>query len=316
MSYLAPIPEELQQVEYVKLYFHLQLKDTFDLPQAALLQLRRELLQALKTLEGWGGEDIALLKNLLQPPVSQDPQVRRIAQKPAPAFVLQPNLDICGHIEAQQRIVLPVLFVGQAVQAVNAFVSLWEMLGQQGLYYGSGRFQLEGVESEDASGVRAMLWSEGCKVSITPPVSELHWWLERQPAVEEWLALEIVSPMRLLKKGKPLFRADFKELFPFLLRRVSALLTSHADVEIIKEPRFWQAIADAAREAENSLQWHDWRTLHGPEKSQDLGGLMGRICLTAEGLEEILWILRLGSLFNVGKGAAYGFGQYRLRTYC
>ena len=57
MTYLAPLPSELQQVEYAQLYFHLQVKDTFDLPQLALLQLRRELLQALRTLEGWGSRE-------------------------------------------------------------------------------------------------------------------------------------------------------------------------------------------------------------------------------------------------------------------
>ena len=315
MPYLAPIPEELQQVEYVKLYFHLQMKDTFDLPQAALLQLRRELLQALKTLESWGGEDVVQLKALLRPAVSQDPQVRRVAQKPAPALVLQPDLRSAGLIEAQQRIVLPVLFVGQSVQSVNAFVALLELLSQQGFYNGSGQFQLEAVETEDPSGVRVMLWSQGRKTAIAPPVSDLYWWLERQHLDAERVALEIISPMRLLKKKKPLFKANFGELFPFVMRRVSALLASHAGVEIIKNPRRLQKIANEVQVVENRLQWHDWRTLQG-QKTQDLGGLMGEIVLDMEGLGEILWLLRLGCFFNVGKGASYGFGQCRLRSYC
>lgn len=317
MTYLAPVPSELQQVEYVQLYFHLQLKATFDLPALALLQLRRELLQALRTLGEWGqGEDAETLRQLFQPALSVDPLVRRQAQKPAPAFVLKPDVRVACVLNAQQRIILPVLFIGSGVLAVNAFISLLQQLGQQGLYHGGGQFCLEGVESEDASGVRAMLWSEGHGTPITPPISDLYWLLERKVIDADRLILDIISPLRLLRNKKPLFKATFTDLFPFVLRRVSSFLACHAGVEAVKNS---QRMHDYARQivmAENLLQWRDWRRLQGAETGQDLGGLLGQITLTGEGLAEINWLLQLGSLLNVGKGATYGAGQYRLRTCC
>ncbi len=317
MPYLPPLPEELQQVEYVKLYFHLQVTDYFDLPQLGLLQLRRELFQALRTLEGWRTtEQTKALKRLLQPPLSDDPVLRRQTQKPAPAFILFPDPDLKGAIEPQQRIVLPALFIGRGVQNIDAFIALLQQLGQQGLYHGSGQFVLEGVESEDASGVRAMLWSEAMSASVSPPVSDLHWLLERQLSAADQFKIEVISPLRLLQKNKPLFKASFVELFPFVLRRVSSILSSHAEVEVIKNPKPLLALAQQVVVGENSMQWLDWRRLAGPGPGQDLGGLSGSLDVSGPALMELLGLLQLGSLFNAGKGATYGSGQYRLRTYC
>lgn len=317
MSYLSPLPSELQQVEYVQLYFHLQVKDTFDLPFLALLQLRRELLHAIRTLAVWGdGSDAEQLKQLFQPPLSSDPLIRRQAQKPAPAFILSPDPQIQGLLKAKQIIVLPVLFLGRGVQSIDAFVSLLQQLGQQGLYHGRGQFLLEGIESEDASGVRAMLWSQGQQSPLSPPVSDLHWLLERKLLAADRLVLEVVSPLRLLQQKKPLFEADFSDLFPFILRRTSAMLTCHAGVEVVKNPQHLLELSRQVIVTDNGLNWCDWRRLHGSEQGQDLGGLLGRIKLQGEGLTELGWLLQLGSLFNLGKGAPYGAGQYRLRTYC
>ena len=317
MTYLSPIPAELAQVEYVKIYFHLQARDRFDLPQQAWLQLRRELLKTVKTLEQWGeNNDSMELKNLFHPRVSSDPQVRKLAQKPAPAFVLQPDLQTYGLIEAQQRLVLPVLFVGQGTQKVNLFVDLLAMLGQQGLYQGVGQFMLEAVEAEDASGVRAMLWSEGQREPVSPPVNDLNWLLEREGQDVERVTLEICSPLRLLRKKKPLFKAGFSDLFPFVMRRTSSMLASHACVEVINNPQRYQLLASQLVVEENTLRWQDWRSLDGAEQSQDIGGLLGNLTLAGAGLGELFWLLKLGSLLNVGKGAAYGAGQYRLRTSC
>lgn len=317
MSYLSPLPPELQQVEYVKIYFHLQLKEMFDLPQLGLLQLRRELHQALRTLEGWGDAGEAeQLRALLQPPLPLDPQIRRQAQKPAPAFVLTPDPEIRGPLKSHQIIVLPVLFIGRGLLGVNAFVSLLQQLGQQGLYHGRGRFCLEGAESEDASGVRAMLWSAGEAAEIVPPVSDLGWLLECHAPAADSITLNVISPLRLLHQNKPLFKIGFSDLFPFILRRVSAMLACHAGVEVCKEPKSLLAKAQEITILENRLQWQDWRRLAGTERGQDLGGLLGELRICGSGLAEILWVLQLGSLFNVGKGAAYGAGQYRLKTHC
>ncbi len=314
MGYCAPFPAELKQVEYVKLYFHLEISNYFNLPFLGLLQLRRELLLALKTFsEPLGKNFSGQLKQLLQPDPPDDPILQRQIQKPAPALVFSPDISQYGLIEPKQGIILPVLFIGSGINAIDPFVCLLQHLGTRGLYHNSGQFILEGVEAEDGSGIQSMLWCAGKQLdALTPPVSNLSWWLERQPFLADSIQLEIISPLRLLRQGKPLFKAGFIDIFPYLLRRVTALLAGCAGIELVDNPAGLISLANRVELLENGLHWKDWRTLKREQGEQNLGGLLG--CLTVAGVEisELIWILQLGTLLNFGKSAAYGAGQYGL----
>ena len=147
---------------------------------------------------------------------------------------------------------------------------------------------------------------------LTPPVSHLSWWLERQPGLNDSIELELVTPLRLLRQGKPLFKVDFTAIFPYLLRRVTALLASYSRFELIAEPGRLISLAKRVKLLENRLVWNDWRTLKLEHGGQNLGGLLGHLSIAGDELAELLWVLQLGSLFNFGKGAAYGAGQYCL----
>ena len=314
MGYQAPFPAELQQVEYVKLYFHLEFSCYFDLPMSGLLQLRRELLQALKTLPDQdNSDDVRQLRRLLQPPLPVDPVLLRQIQKPAPALVIFPDISQYGLIEPKQRIILPILFIGSGIDTIDSFVYLLQHLGSRGLYHGSGQFVLEGVEAEDGSGLRSMLWFDGKQQArLTPPVCNFSWWLERQGWPGDSIKFEMITPLRLLHLGKPLFNAGFANIFPFLLRRVTTLLSGYAGVELPLDPKRLIFLANQVESLENHLYWKDWRAMKREQGTQNLGGLMGSLSVTGSELTELIWILQLGSFLNFGKGATYGAGQYHL----
>ncbi len=316
MSDLFPLPAELQRVEYAQLYFHFEVCDYFDLPQLGLLQLRRELLQGVRQLRETGEEQLAAqLDRLLQPDFPVDPALRRIVQKPAPALVLSPAVDDFGLIVPQQRLVLPVLFLGDGLQGIAAFRRLLVKLGQQGLYAGTGQFRLDGIEAADNSGLRAMLWVSGePETELTPPINDLFWWLQRQAGFTERLLLEVQAPLRLLRQNKPQFKIDFTELLPFVLRRVTAMLACHCGVELVADPVGLLRQAAEVEVVSNQLRWQDWRTLQAAEGAQDFGGLLGTLELRGPALADLQWLLQLGSLLNIGKGAAYGAGRYSLQN--
>jgi hypothetical protein len=316
MSDLFPQPVGLERVEYVQLYFHLEVCDYFDLPRLGLLQLRRELFQALRQLREAGEEQlVAQLNKLLQPDLPTDPMLLRMVQKPAPALVLTPDLTCHGLIEPKERIVLPVLFLGDGISAITAFRRLLVQLGKQGLFSGAGQFRLDGIEAEDNSGLRSMLWLSGeAERELSPPINDLFWWLQRQPPCSDRLLLDIHSPLRLLRQKKPLFRTDFAELFPFVLRRVTAMLAGHCGVEVVTDPAGLLQQAGRVEVVCNRLRWHDWRRLDAADRMQDLGGLLGTLELRGSALADLHWLLQLGSLLSVGKGASYGAGQYRVRN--
>jgi hypothetical protein len=311
VGYRAPFPVALQQVEYTKLYFHLEIDTYFDLPPLGLLQLRRELMQALKSLSV--DVDILLLKQLLQPELSVDPVVLRQVQKPSPALVISPDIFQSGLIEPKQQIILPVLFIGSGVRSVVPFITLLLQLEKQGLYHGSGTFRLVDIEAEDGSGTKLHIWSAGSSCyDLTPPLSNLAWWLERQPPLTEHVEFEVISPIRALQKQKPLFRAHFSSIFPHILRRVSSLAAAHGGVELIDNPEYFFDLVARVKSVGKPLVWQDWRTLKSQRGRQNLGGLTGTLNLEGVVLEELWWLLHLGRLFNIGKGATYGAGQYRM----
>ena len=311
MGYRAPFPVALQQVEYAKLYFHLEIDTYFDLPPLGLLQLRRELMQAMKSLSV--GTDILQLKQLLQPELSADPVVLRQVQKPAPALVMSPDIKYYGLIEPKQQLVLPVLFIGSGVRGIIPFVTLLQQLEKQGLYHGSGTFRLVDIDVEDGSGSRSHFWTaDNSLFELTPPVSNLAWWLERQSPLTDHVDFEVISPIRALHKGKPQFKAHFSAIFPLILRRVSALIGAHAGVDLVDDPGYFFDLASQVKSIGKPLSWKDWRALKSQRNTQNLGGLMGTLRLEGIALEELWWLLHLGSLFNIGKGAAYGAGQYRM----
>lgn len=314
MGYLAPFPQQLERVEFVRFYFHLEFIDDFDLPRSALLQLRRELIQALETLEsGEKSPTLSELKACLLPELPRDPVLLRRVQRPSPALVLTPDMSRFGLIEKGRQLILPLLLFGPAIHQLEGWVFLLRQLGEQGIYNGCGRFFVDALEGEDGSGVRSMLFCRGEPVSpLTPPIGNLFWWLERQPLVVERCRLEVVSPLRLMRRGKPLFKADFGDLFPFILRRVSAFLALYGDVDLSSEATSLLDSSLLVSTLRNKLSWQDWRSLDRVHGSQALGGLMGHLELQGETLSEISWLLQLGSLLNVGKGAAFGAGQYCL----
>lgn len=314
MSDLFPVPDCLERAEYAMLIFQLEAREYFDLPPFGLMRLRREFRQATRTLKENGETYLAgELEQLLDPQVPIDPLSRRIVQRPSPSFVLRPDPKRSGLVEPGDWLELPVLFLGNGMKFVEPFAKLLQQVGRQGLLNGQGMCDLATIEVEDGSGHRTTLWNSGpLDGNLTPVVNDLAWWLERQSLNCERLQLDFFSPTRLLRNGKPLFQTRFSDLFPFILRRVTSMLAAHCLIDPISDPLPLLKAAKQVDEPGNRLQWRDWRTLAGDKGRQDLGGLIGGLELAGSGLADILWVLQLGSLFQVGKGAPYGAGRYQI----
>lgn len=316
MSYEVPFPQQLSRVEFVQLRFYLELNDYFDLPELAVLQLRRELLQAFKNLQYQkNASELDCLKRFFFPELPADPSLVKQFQKPAPALILSPDIKQFGLMEPKRQIILPFLVFGPAIPFIDTLVQLLKVLGKQGLYKGTGQYTIDAIESQDASGVRSMLWMNGESISpLTPPINDLAWWLERQKKFEDVLRIDVLSPLRMLHKGRPLFKADFLQIFPFILRRVTGFLGHYGQVDLTHEIPSYLNLLNQIKSLNNQLYWKDWRQLNRGQVKQNLGGLVGFLDIEGAGLTSLMWILHLGSLLNLGKGAAYGAGQYSLTS--
>lgn len=301
------IPSWLQAAEFSRLTFLLEFQHPYPAPPEALLRLRRELRQTGRHL--LDREPFALL---FDPSVAADPVARRQFQLPGPPFVLQWPDPLPHGFEAGDVLPLTVVFWGEGRQRLGDFARVVRDLGPRGLHCGEGRVELVGIEAMDAGGNRSPLWQPGERLEwLAPPALEARWYLETAP-VDVNLKLQFCTPARLLAEGRPLFRASFARLFPFILRRVTSMLHAHCGVVPTIEPRHLVARAATVEVRENRLFWHDWRALEGEGERHDLGGLSGSLSIGGEAIGELFWVLGLGALMNLGKGASFGAGRYLL----
>jgi hypothetical protein len=298
-------------IEFALVHFNLEFQEHCKISQSDFLRLRREL---------WAVADHALgdrtserFRLLFDPPLPDDPVALRRFQRPGPPFALLPELWREKHFDAGDRLEIAASFWGRGVHALADFARVLQSVGKVGFHRRQGVFELVAIEAEDAGGNRSLIWREGEGLHhLAPPINEVGWWLSRQGEPTAVL-LEFLTPARLMSKGRPLFQIDFRRLFPFLLRRVTGMLYAHCGREIIADPGQLLAAAVNVRETENCFCWHDWRTIEGEGTAQDLGGVSGSVRLEGENFQDVFAILRIGSLMNVGKGAAFGAGHFLLR---
>jgi hypothetical protein len=302
---LYPVyPDCLCHGEFALLKFILEAQSACHLELDNLLGLRQSLRQSGCELFGARGAA------LFDAPLSTDPHSVRRHQKPAPGFVLHPDPAACGELLEGDQLELDCLFLGMAVALIGDFVQIVQHLGRRGLAGGNGSFELVAVKSLGADGCWHRLWSAVKPAdSLAPDLVRLDHWLDRHWPSRLPVVLEIITPMRLLANGHLLRFPRFDQIFPFLLRRVTSMLQTYCELEVIEEPARLVSVARQTRASWSDRRWADWRETgsHGV-----IGGLLGALQIDTPELDELLWVLRLATLFGVGKGATYGAGRCRL----
>jgi hypothetical protein len=314
---LIDIPGELRGVDFALIHFQLEFQETYGISREVLMSLRRDLLQAARLIlprNAFSTDAVDRFSALFDPPLPVDPVALRRHQRPSAPFAILPEADLAGEHEAGDLIHLKVAFWGGGIRSLGDFARTLRALGRIGLHRGEGQFELAAIVAEDVAGNRSRIWREGEDLGdLAPPLCNARWWLESDTIDGDAVDLEFVTPARLLSRRKPLFRPTFDKLFPFVLRRVTAMMHAHCGLEFSMEPHSLLAAAARVETRVNRLCWKDWKTLAGEESIQDLGGVCGRIRLEGDALAEVYWALSLGTLLNVGKNASFGAGHYRLR---
>lgn len=290
----------LQQVDWIYLNYRLRFSETFTLPAWGLLRLRRELLAVAKAFPQQA------YAALLRPALPVDPHVLRQVQQPSPGFIFNIEQLNSRTFGAANEMTLSVGFLGQATNQLPLFSQLLAELGQAGLFKHQGRFVLEQIDSATSRGEFQPIW-QGGPLQFSPRIFTLLELIDDPPPRK--VSMQFCTPARLLKQGKPLFRASFADIFPFILRRVTSMLAVWGRVENLFDIGELLRCASQISSCDNRLVWQDWRPL-GPQ--EEAGGLSGSLHLSGQELA-LLWpVLRLGELFGVGKSAAFGAGRYLL----
>ncbi|NJD90473.1 MAG: CRISPR system precrRNA processing endoribonuclease RAMP protein Cas6 [Geobacter sp.] len=166
------------------------------------------------------------------------------------------------------------------------------------------QLRLLAVAAVASDGSRKSITVRGGKADFSAvPVISFEEIMAGAVAVADPLKINLLAPLRLMQNGAPLYAPSFPALAGALFRRISSLAYYYGGVELDCDFK-WLAEKSRAVHCDNSgLKWVNW--------GGALQGVSGSIAVSGE-LAELLPFLCLGELLNVGKGASYGMGSYRL----
>ena len=301
---MRPLRSYLQDIEFAAISFHYRLETPRVLPDFPELLLRSALQQA-----GMEVLDPDPFERLFTPALPDDPTALRRYQRPAPPFAFQPRPASLTTTATDQGIISCHLF-GNGIALLDDFIKT--MAAVQPFVFANRQRHghLTSVSAADASGTEETIWKTGMTKCADPPRITAAWRFDPLPTTSEW-CLEIFTPARLLVQKKPLFRPALRHLLPFILRRVTALcyFCNHFEIEGAAE---LLELSAGIKEEVSEWRWHDWRSHPGDGTLTELGGVCGQLRLKGQLPDDLVDLLRLGSLMNIGKGAVYGAGAYRL----
>ncbi len=299
------IPEGLTAAEYVLARFRLDLQEQVFLDAGTLFGLRGALRRTGREVLGERADA------WFDPPLSSDPAALKRFQKAAPAFVLRPEFVRDGEWYEGDQLELEVLFLGTGITSLGDFCQIMQAFGMSGLAAGKGRFELTGVTCLGSDGNWRALRRGGSKALPAPELLSLGEWLDGLPPIAKPI-LEFLTPARLMNGGRVLRQPQFAQLFPFLLRRVTSMLYYHCGLEPVDDPAPLLLAAAQIEARWLEIRWHEGLESGVESASGRIGGLTGRLLFDGPGLQELLWVVALATLFGVGKGSAWGSGRCRL----
>lgn len=298
---MLTLRKSLDAIEFADLTFEFKLGTPCVL-RSPELTLRPKLHRA-----GLERLDPDAFERLFTPLLPDDPTALRRYQRPAPPFALQPQHRDPG-IAAATATIQCHLF-GDGISLLEDLIETMQGVTPFSDGHDSQEGHLIAVSARDGAGTETTLWRAGITTQVAPPRIAAAWRFDTLPAACDW-SIEFLTPARLLAQKKPLFRPALRHLLPFVLRRVTAMAYFWSAVEITGAAELL-TLADGLHEEVSELRWHDWRPLGGEEVAE-LGGVLGQLRLAGPLPDDLLLLLQLGSLLNIGKGAAYGAGAYRL----
>jgi hypothetical protein len=303
--------ELLSDAHMAKVEFHLEFLSPLDLKPETILQLRRELVTAAK----FSAADE--LVAYLDPGLPDDPYARRLFQKPSPPFVIEVPEGGAKNLGPGDHLRITVRFFGNAGSNIVKFARLLQSVGEKGLFKGEGRFELDMIVGRDQAGNQQLLWRGALLPStLSAPLINLQWLCEERLAESAGATLRFITPARLMSDGKPIFNPCLENIFPFILRRVTSMLYCWSGIELVDDSAEIISAAKRLHAACQDLRWQDWRQLNGDRHQVELGGLVGNLEIDEPLSDPVKTFLILGELMHVGKGAAYGAGQYALEPRC
>lgn len=225
--------------------------------------------------------------------IARDPEAVRRHQKPPLPFVFRfPILPPAPNRGSTLECSLTLM--GSAVQDASCYIAAVGLL-LEGLPAVRVR-----VEAECPGGARAPV--AGGDHPPLPILSALDP-TDAGPLPPGLATIRILRPLKLMHEGRLLKQFTFSQFARSLMHRVSSLAYHYEGVEPPLDYRWLSLCSEAVETASSDCRFVSW----GGRPA----GIMGTACFSGD-LEPFHLLLQLGLATQLGKGASFGFGCYRI----
>ena len=253
------------------------------------------------------------------PPASAEAAARYTAL-PHP-FVLEPELDTRRVVETGEPLRLGLTLIGPAINAIPYLIHAFQRAGERGFGRDGGRFALRNLSQETAPG------SDNWGIIYDAADGKLRA-LDAQPDIQhsnpspatippQPITLHLQTPLRIKHHGRFIGPGHLTaaDLLRALISRVDTLRDLYGPADASSNTgTLYDALPDV-QISQAELRWHEWtRYSSRQQTSLQMGGLVGRLQLTGDGLHPLLPLLHFGQWTHIGKGTSLGLGRYRLAS--
>ncbi|KPA14050.1 CRISPR-associated protein Cas6, partial [Candidatus Magnetomorum sp. HK-1] len=253
---------------------------------------------------------------IFETPIPANSKVMKKQSHVPHPFVLSDISDLQkNEIKAGERFQFSMTLVGKSIDFVPYCVYAMICLGHSGIGKGRGKFKLLSIKEKDANN------QCGDDIYVDDQLNMPQQFLNVD-IVDNLIAnyfndtnkitLHFISPFRIKYHNKICDHIEFHIIIRSLIRRLANLAYFHCNSKCDID---FNDIIEKARSVkifENKMSWYDWGRYSTRQKEwMKLGGLIGDI--TYEGnICEFIPFLILGTWVSVGKGTAFGLGNYRI----
>ena len=259
-----------------------------------------------------------------------DDQSERGADVPRP-YTVQPPLDGKTHYAPGDTLTFGLTMFARALNLFPYVVlAAQRHMERDGIgkpvkanFYRRGQFRVVHVWAENPlTGERREVLRQGETMVQVPDVPITNEQISAQSASTrnikyqisnfKRVALELLTPMRLVDDGQLVRRMAFRPFIQRLHGRLKQLSAENSDTPLTFDLRTVMAQAEAVRVVQDETRWVELESYSTRlNRATHIGGLIGQV--TFEGdlepfWDELLW----GQFVNVGKDAVKGNGWYQI----
>lgn len=243
-------------------------------------------------------------------------------------FALQPPLVAQNVFEPGESFGFGLTLFGNQLAYLPYLVLAVRASGEDGVGVAGadrrrGRFRLERIDAVNPlTGATQAMLTPGATMVQTATLPVTHEQVLAasevltQQVQEKLLAVEFLTPTRLIQAGQTVKAPDFFPLAKQVVLRVLDLCAQHGEgrPDVVLKRDLYPA-ADAVTRTADATRWWDVAGYSGRlGREQQLGGLVGTAVYCAESWDALLPWLVWGKVVQVGKNVVKGCGLYELRS--